>query len=159
MEYVYLTAAGLEKLKNELHELKYTKRPLISQKVATARDHGDLKENAEYHAAREELSMVETRVKILQDKIARARIINEEEISTDQVSILTCVKVMDKKNNKEFTYTLVSDDEANFKTGKISTASPVGKGLLGKKVGDVAEISVPAGILKYEVLSISPAEL
>lgn len=155
MEYVYLTAEGLEKLKKELHDLKFVQRPKISQKVATAREHGDLKENAEYHAAREELSMAETKVKILQDKIARARIILDEEISTDQVSILTQVKVKDTKNNKEFTYILVPDDEANFKEGKISIASPVGKGLLGKKAGEIAEISVPAGILKYEVLSIT----
>jgi len=158
VEFVYLTAEGLENLKKELHQLKYVKRPEVSQKVATARDHGDLKENAEYHAAREELSLVETKVQILQDRIARARIIDETEISTDQVSILTRVQVEDQKTKKKFNYTLVSDDEANFKEGKISIASPVGKGLLGKKVGDAAEISVPAGILKYKILDISLPE-
>ena len=155
MEFVYLTEDGFEKLKKELHTLKFVKRPEISQKVATARDHGDLKENAEYHAAREELSMVETKVQILQDKIARARIIDENDISTDQVSIMTSVNVKDKKSGKEFNYTLVSDDEASFKEGKISISSPVGKGLLGKKVGQIAEIKVPAGSLKYEILNIS----
>ena len=155
MEFIYLTAEGFENLKKELHQLKYVKRPETSQKVATARDHGDLKENAEYHAAREELSMIETRVQILQDRVARARVVDEQEISTDQASILTSVKVKDKKSGKEFNYILVSDDEANFKEGKISISSPVGKGLLGKKVGEVANIQVPAGILKYEILSIS----
>ncbi|MCB0282026.1 MAG: transcription elongation factor GreA [Calditrichae bacterium] len=158
MEFVYLTAEGLEKLKTELHTLKYTKRPEVSQKVATARDHGDLKENAEYHAAREELSLVETKILQLQDRVARARIIDESELTTDQASILTKVKVQDQKTNKEFEYTLVSDDEANFKLGKISIASPVGKGLLGKKVGEIAEINVPAGTLKYKLLSISLPE-
>jgi len=154
VEFVYLTAEGLENLKKELHELKYVKRREVSNKVATARDHGDLKENAEYHAAREELSLVETKVQILQDRIARARIVDEEEITTDQVSILTQVRIEDQKSKKKFNYTLVSDDEANFKEGKISIASPVGKGLLGKKVGELAEINVPAGILKYKILSI-----
>lgn len=158
MEFVYLTAEGLEKLKKDLHELKFVKRPGVSQKVAAARDHGDLKENAEYHAAREELSMVETKVQILQDKIARARIITEEDVSVEQVSILTSVKVKDQKSEKEFKYTLVSDDEADFKEGKISVSSPVGKGLLGKKVGQIAEIKVPAGHLKYEILNISLPE-
>lgn len=158
MEFVYLTEEGLQKLKEELHELKYVRRPKVSQKVATARDHGDLKENAEYHAAREELSLVETKVQILQDKIARARIVDEDDISTEQASILTKVKVQDQKSKKEFTYTLVSDDEANVKEGKISIASPVGRGLLGKKVGEIAEIKVPAGLLQYKLLSISTPE-
>jgi len=158
VEYVYLTAEGLQSLKQELHELKYKKRPEVSQKVATARDHGDLKENAEYHAAREELSLVETKVQMLQDRIARARIVNESDISTDQVSILTTVQVEDQKTKKKFNYTLVSDAEANFKEGKISVASPVGKGLLGKKTGDIAEISIPAGILQYKILSINLPE-
>jgi len=159
VEFVYLTAEGLDKLKKELHFLKYVKRPEVSQKVATARDHGDLKENAEYHAAREELSMVETKVQILQDRVARARIVEESDISTDQVSILTQVKVRDQKSKKEFTYILVSDEEANFKEGKISISSPVGKGLLGKKTKEIAEIKVPAGILKYEILSIELPKL
>ena len=154
MEYVYLTEEGLQKLKDELHELKYTIRPQISQKVATARDHGDLKENAEYHAAREELSMVETKIQQLQDRIARARIISEDEINTDEVSILNTVKVKDLRNDKEYEYTLVSAEEANIKENKISVTSPVGKGLLGRKVGEIAEIQVPAGLLRYEILEI-----
>jgi len=158
MEFVYLSAEGLEKLKNELHELKYVTRPKVTEKVSTARDHGDLKENAEYHAAREELSMVETKVQILQDRVARARVIEEDDISTNEAGLLNVVKIKDTKTKKEFKYTLVGDEEANFKEGKISVASPVGKGLLGKKVGDIAEIKVPAGLLKYEILSIGLPE-
>lgn len=154
MDFVYLSAEGFEKLKKKLHELKYVTRPKITEKVATARDHGDLKENAEYHAAREELSMVETKVQILQDSVARARVIAEEDISTDEVGILNVVKIREMKSNKEYSYTLVADAEASFKEGKISVASPVGKGLLGKKVGEIAKIKVPAGLLKYEILSI-----
>ncbi|MGD9899007.1 MAG: transcription elongation factor GreA [Calditrichaceae bacterium] len=155
MEYVYLTAEGLNNLKNDLHKLKYNTRPAISQKVATAREHGDLRENAEYHAAREELSLVETKIQQLQDRLARARIIDEKEITTDQVSILTSVKVLDLKNNKEYNYTLVSSEEADIKQDKISITSPVGKGLLGKKIDEIAEINVPAGTLRYKILSIT----
>ena len=158
MEFVYLTAEGLEKLKSELHYLKFTKRPEVSQKVAAARDHGDLKENAEYHAAREELSLLETKIHQISDRVARARIIEEGELSTEHASILTTVNVEDQKTKKQFKYTLVSDDEANFKLGKISVASPVGKGLLGKKVGEIAEIQVPAGMLHYKLLSITLPE-
>lgn len=154
MEYVYLTKEGLDKLKNELHDLKFNKRPIISQKIATARDHGDLKENAEYHAAREELSLLETKLHQLQDKVARARIIDESDVTIDHVSILTSVNVQDLKRNKEYEYTLVSAEETDIKNNKISIASPVGKGLLGKKVGEIAEIEAPAGILRYKILSI-----
>ena len=154
MEFVYLSAKGLEKLKQELHELKYVTRPKVTEKVATAREHGDLKENAEYHAAREELSMVETKVQLLQDSVARARVIERDDISTDEIGILNVVKIRDTKSKKEFTYSIVADEEASFKDGKISIASPVGKGLLGKKIGEIAEIKVPAGLLKYEILSI-----
>lgn len=154
MEYVYLTQEGLDKLKKELHDLKFNKRPFISQKIATARDHGDLKENAEYHAAREELSLLETKLHQLQDKVARARIIDESDVTIDHVSILTSVNVQDLKRNKEYEYTLVSAEETDVKKNKISIASPVGKGLLGKKVGEIAEIEAPAGILRYKILSI-----
>ena len=155
MEYVYLTQEGMDNLKKELHDLKFNVRPKISQKVATAREHGDLKENAEYHAAREELSMTETKIQHLQDRVARARLIDEKEISVEEVSILNSVKVQDQRNKKEYVYTLVSAEEANIKEDKISIASPVGKGLLGKKVGELAEINVPAGVLRYRILEIS----
>jgi len=158
LEYVYLTQDGLDKLKIELNDLKFKKRPSVSQKVATAREHGDLKENAEYHAAREELSLLETKIHQMQDRIARARIINEDEIGTEHVAILTTVQVEDLKLNKEFEYSLVSEDEADFKQNKISISSPVGKGLLGKKVDEIAEIAVPAGTLKYKILSIKVNE-
>lgn len=155
MEFVYLTENGLKNLKAELHELKYKIRPTISQKVATAREMGDLKENAEYHAAREELSLAETKIQQIQDRVARARVIDENDRETDQVSILTTVKVLDLKRNKEYEYTLVSADEADIKSNKISISSPVGKGLLGKKVDEIAEIQVPAGLLNYKIISIS----
>ncbi len=154
MAYVYLTKEGLEKLKNELHELKYKIRPQISQKVATAREHGDLKENAEYHAAREELAMVESRVQELEDKLARAMVISEDEINTETVSILNTVTIEDLNKGRTLKYTLVSAEEADFKQGKISITSPVGKALLGKKVDEIVEINVPAGILKYKILKI-----
>lgn len=158
MDYVYLTKEGLKKLKDELNELKYKKRPKISQKVATAREHGDLKENAEYHAAREELSFIETKIQMTQDRIARARIISEDDIETSHVAILTTVVVEDQKTKKEYKYSLVSEDEADFKQNKISVSSPVGKGLLGRKVGEIAEISVPAGLLNYKIKSIKANE-
>jgi len=154
VNYVYLTKEGLKKLKDELHELKYKVRPKISQKVATAREHGDLKENAEYHAAREELSMVETRVQELEDKIARAMIISEDEINVDTVSILNKVTIEDLNKGRKLSYILVSEEEADFKQNKISITSPVGKALLGKKVGEEVEVHVPAGTLRYKILSI-----
>jgi len=155
LEYVYLTPEGLKNLKDELHELKFKKRPLVSQKVATAREHGDLKENAEYHVAREELSLLESKIQQLQDRVARARIIDENELHNDHVIILSSVRVRDLKRKREYEYTLVSPEEADVKENKISISSPVGQGLLGKKVGEVAEINVPAGLIKYEILSIS----
>jgi transcription elongation factor GreA len=158
LDFVYLTKDGLNKLKKELNELKYKTRPTISQKVATAREHGDLKENAEYHAAREELSLLETKIQSMQDRVARARIISEDDIQTDHVAILTTVTVEDQKSKKKYDYSLVSEDEADFKQDKISISSPVGKGLLGKKVNEIAEIPVPAGLLQYKILSIKANE-
>ncbi len=154
MDVVYLSPKGMEKLKQELHDLKYVKRPEVSQKVATARDHGDLKENAEYHAAREELSFVETKILQLQLRLSKARIIDSAELSTDQVTIFSKVTVMDVKRKKEIVYTIVSAEEADLKLLKISVASPIGKGLLGKKIGERAEIQVPAGIITYDILNI-----
>ena len=154
MEYVYISKEGLENLKKELHELKYKIRPAVSQKVASAREQGDLKENAEYHAAREELSLTETKVQQLQDRIARARIVEQDEIGRDEISILNKVRLLDLKREKEIVYTLVSEDEADIKQKKISIASPVAKGLLGRKKGEIAEIQVPAGLLRYKILAI-----
>ena len=154
MDIEYLTKDGLQKIKDELHEYKYKKRPEISQKVATAREHGDLKENAEYHAAREELSMMESKIHQLQDRISRARIINEKDIPGDKVYLLTKVVMKDLDFDETLEYQLVSPAEANVGENKISTTSPIGKALLGKTKGDKVEIQVPAGILHYEILEI-----
>ena len=150
----YFTKEGLEKAKKELHDMKYNQRPIISQKVATAREHGDLKENAEYHAAREELSLIESRIQELQGRISRARLISEEEIATDKVYILTTVKLKDLKFDDELEYKLVSASEADFKSNKISIDSPMGKALIGKGVGETVEVPAPGGIMQYEILEI-----
>jgi transcription elongation factor GreA len=144
----------LQKLNDELREYKFKQRPIISQKVAAAREHGDLKENAEYHAAREELSFMETKILQLQDRIGRARIINEEDLPNDKVYILKTVVLKDLKFDDTLEYTLVSPAESNFDEGKISIASPIGKSLLGRSVGDKVEVQAPAGVLKYEILKI-----
>jgi transcription elongation factor GreA len=149
-----MTKESLQKLKDELHEKKFKKRPLVSQKVATARDHGDLKENAEYHAAREELSLLETKIQQLEDRIGRTRVIKEEELPNDKVYILKTVVLKDLKFEDTLEYTLVSPAEANFEENKISSASPIGKALLGKGVGDQVEVQAPAGVLKYKILEI-----
>jgi len=150
----YLTKDGLQKLKEELHDCKYKKRPIVSQKVGTAREHGDLKENAEYHAAREELSMLETKIHILQDRISRARIIDEKEIPDDKVYLLTTVILKDLDFDEMLEYQLVSPSEADALKNKISTTSPIGKALLGKSRGEKVNIEVPAGTIHYEVLDI-----
>jgi len=150
----YFTKEGLENAKNELHDMKYNQRPIISQKVATAREHGDLKENAEYHAAREELSMIESKIQDLQGRISRARLISEDDIATDSVHILTTVKLKDLKFDDELEYKLVSASEADYKENKISVDSPMGKALIGKGVGDTVEVPAPGGVMKYEILRI-----
>lgn len=154
MQYEYMSENTLQKLKDELKENKFKKRPVISQKVAAAREHGDLKENAEYHAAREELSMMETRIQQLQDRISRARILKENEIPNDKVYILKTAVLKDLKFEDTLEYTIVSPAEANFAENKISSTSPIGRALLGKSVGDQIEVKAPAGILKYEILEI-----
>ncbi len=154
MQYEYMSKESLQKLKDELHENKFKKRPIVSQKIATAREHGDLKENAEYHAAREELSLLETKIQQLQDRISRTRIIKEDELPNDKVYILKTVILKDLKFDDTLEYTLVSPAEANFEENKISSASPIGKALLGKGVGDQVEVQAPAGVLKYEILEI-----
>jgi transcription elongation factor GreA len=149
-----MTKDGLDKIKKELREYKFEKRPLISQKIAAARELGDLKENAEYHAAREELSLLETKIHKLQERIGRVRIIDEKEIPADKVYILTTVVLKDLDFDEVIEYMLVSATEANFDENKISTASPIGKALLGKSKGDRVAVEVPAGILNYEILDI-----
>ena len=152
---VYLTENGIKKLETELYELRHNVRPKISEKVNEARELGDLKENAEYHAAREELSMCETRIQQVNSILAHSVMISKENMDTESIRILSDIKLENLKNNKIVNYTLVSQEEADLKCGKISVNSPVGKGLLGHKVGEVVDITVPAGKLQFKVLEIS----
>ena len=151
----YYTEDGLKKLKDELEHLKFVERPNISQQIAEARDKGDLSENAEYDAAKEAQGMLEMKIAKLEEMYAGARIIDESQLDTDKVLALSIVKIRNLNTKAEMTFTLVAETEADIKTGKISVNSPIGTGLLGKKVGEVAEIQVPAGLVKFEILDIS----
>ena len=151
----YYTEEGLKKLRDELNYLKDVERPKASQAIADARDKGDLSENAEYDAAKEAQGMLEMKISKLEEVVANARIIDESQLDTSKVLVLSKVKIKNQNNGMEMTYTLVAESEANLATGKISVSSPIGKGLLGKKVGDIAEIQVPNGTLKFEILEIS----
>ncbi len=151
----YITEKGLLKLKAELEQLESIERPSISRQIAEARDKGDLSENAEYDAAKEAQGLLEMRIAKLQDVIANSRIIDESKIDTDKVQLLNKVKIKNTKNNAEMTYTLVSASEADLKAGKLSVDTPIAKGLLGKRVGDVVEITVPNGTIPFEILDIS----
>ncbi len=151
----YYTEEGLKKLKDELEHLKFVERPNISQQIAEARDKGDLSENAEYDAAKEAQGMLEMKIAKLEEMYAGARIIDESQLDTDKVLALSIVKIRNLNTKAEMTFTLVAETEADIKTGKISVNSPIGTGLLGKKVGEVAEIKVPAGLVKFEILDIS----
>jgi len=154
VQYEYMSKESLQKLKDDYKDKKFKKRPIVSQKVASAREHGDLKENAEYHAAREELSHLESKILQLQDRISRARILKEDELPNDRVYILKTVVLKDLKFKDTLEYTLVSPSEANFEENKISSVSPIGKALLGKEIGDKVEVQAPAGVIKYEILEI-----
>jgi transcription elongation factor GreA len=151
----YLSKEGYERLQNELHDLKFVKRPFISKQIADARDKGDLSENAEYHAAKEDQGHLETKISQVESLLAISRIIDESKLDNSKVMLLSKVLVMNHNVKKEFTYTVVSENEADFKIGKISAKSPIGAGLMGKKVGEIAEITAPAGIIKLEILDIS----
>ncbi len=151
----YYTAEGLEKLKQELKQMESVQRPKISQQIADARDKGDLSENAEYDAAKEAQGLLEAKIAQLKEIISNARIVDESQLDTSKALILSKVRIKNTSNNKEMTYTLVAAKEADLKTGKISVESPIGKGLLGKKVGDIAEVNVPTGMIKFEILEIS----
>jgi len=155
MNKVYLSKDGYNKLKDELFSLKKEKRPQITQEIAEARAHGDLKENAEYHAAREMQGMVEARIAELEHKLSTATIIDDVNIPADQVYIGATVTLWDKEMKQEIKYTLVSEDEADFKTKKISVVSPVAKALLGHKVGDKVQVQVPARLITYEIKEIT----
>lgn len=150
----YYTKDGLEKLKNELSELKSKGRAEIARQIADARDKGDLSENAEYDAAKDAQGHLEAKIAQLEDLVSVARLLDESNIDTSRVSILSKVTIKNKKNGALVTYTLVSEEEADLKTLKISTMSPIGKGLLGKKKGEVAKIKTPAGEMEFEIVDI-----
>ena len=151
----YCTPEGLKKLRDELNQLKDVERPRASQAIAEARDKGDLSENAEYDAAKEAQGLLEMKIAKLEELVANARIIDESQLDVSKVLVLSTVKLKNLANKMEITYTLVAESEADLKAGKISVSSPIGKGLLGKSVGEIAEIKVPNGTLKMEILEIS----
>lgn len=155
MATTYMTASGLQKLKEELQHLESVERPRVIAAIAEAREKGDLSENAEYDAAKEEQGVLESRIAMLKGKIMDARIIDETSINTDEVQILTKVRVQNLKTGQEKVYQLVTEGEANILEGKIATTTPIAKGLMGKKVGDTAEVMVPAGTLQFKILEIS----
>ncbi|TRZ46406.1 transcription elongation factor GreA [Robertkochia solimangrovi] len=151
----YYTEAGIKKLREELDQLKSIERPKASQAIADARDKGDLSENAEYDAAKEAQGLLEMRISKLEETLANARVIDESSLDTSKVLVHSNVKIKNQANGMEMKYKLVAESEADLKTGKISVSSPIGKGLLGKKVGEIAEVNVPNGTLKFEILEIS----
>lgn len=155
MAVTYMTAEGLRKLKDDLIRLESVERPEISRQIAEARDKGDLSENAEYDAAKEAQGILEGKIAQLKNLIATARIIDESAIKTDEVQIMNKVTIRNLKTNKNMTYTLVSESEADLKIGKIAINSPIAQGLLGKKVGDKVDIQVPSGKVGFEVIDIS----
>jgi len=152
---IYVSKATLEQMKAELHHLKSVERPAASRAIAEAREKGDLKENAEYDAAKEAQGLLEAKIKKMEGDMANARILDADSIDTSKVSILTKVTVTNLNNQKVVTYQIVSEKEADLKSGKISVTSPIGQGLLGKVVGDIAEVKAPAGMLKFKVENIS----
>ena len=154
-EIIYLTAEGYKKLKDELDHMRSVERPAISAAIAEARDKGDLSENAEYDAAREAQGLLEMRIAKLEDTLANARVIDESKIDTSRVQILSKFTLLNPNNGKEVVYTIVSENEANLREGKLAIGTPIAKALLGKKAGDVVEVTVPAGVLKLEIKDIS----
>jgi transcription elongation factor GreA len=153
--FAYYTKHVLEQLKAELQRLKTVERPAASKAIAEAREKGDLKENAEYDAAKEAQGLLEAKIQRLEGELTNARVMDEGAIDTSKASILTKVTVTNLNSEKQVTYHLVSEKEADLKLGKISVTSPIGKGLLGKKIGEVAEVKVPAGVLKFKVENIT----
>ena len=154
-EIQYYSAEGLAQLKEELLQLETVERPRISAMIAEARDKGDLSENAKYDSAKEAQGLLEMKIAKLQNLIANARILDESKLDTSKILIYSIVTIKNLKNGQQFVYTIVPESEANFKEGKISVSSPIAKGLLGKKVGEVAEVSAPVGILRFEILKIA----
>ena len=154
-KFQYYTAEALDKLKAELHYLKITGRSDMAKQIAEARDKGDLSENAEYDAAKDAQGLLELKISKMEEIISIARVLDESTIDLSVVSIYSIVQIKNTKNGASFTYTIVSEEEADLKAGKISVSSPFGKGLLGKKVGDLAEITAPAGKLEFEIMSLT----
>ncbi|WP_276168250.1 transcription elongation factor GreA [Zobellia alginiliquefaciens] len=151
----YYTKEGLQKLREELNQLKDVERPKASQAIAEARDKGDLSENAEYDAAKEAQGLLELKISKMEETLSNARLIDESQLDTSKALVLSTVKLKNQTNGMEMKYTLVAESEADLKAGKISVNSPIGKGLLGKKVGEIAEITVPNGTLKFDILEIT----
>jgi transcription elongation factor GreA len=152
---IYLSKVGYDNLKEELHRLKTIERPSIINQIAEARDKGDLSENAEYDAAKEAQGLLESRISKLEIDLSNSRVIDETKLNNNNVSLLSKVTIKNIANNNEMTYTIVSESEADLSQKKISASSPIGKGLIGKKVGDIADIVVPNGTLKFEIINIS----
>ncbi|KKY62514.1 transcription elongation factor GreA [Tannerella forsythia] len=155
MGVTYMTEEGYNKILSEINYLESVKRPEISAQIAEARDKGDLSENAEYDAAKEAQGILEGKIAQLKGLISNARLIDEAQIKTDVVQIMNKVKIKNLQNKAVMTYTLVSDSEANLKENKIAVSTPIAQGLMGKRVGDIAEIQVPSGIMKFEIMEIS----
>ena len=151
----YVTEQGLERLKKEIEQLETVERPKISQQIAEARDKGDLSENAEYDAAKEAQGMLELKISKLKNALANSRILDQSKIDTSTVQILNKVQIKNKKTGVVMEYTIVSDTEADLKEGKMSINTPIAKGLLGKKVGEIAEVQVPSGKMEFEIIKIS----
>lgn len=154
-DIIYVTEEGLEKLKEELNQLRNIERPKISAHIADARDKGDLSENAEYTAAKEAQGMLEMRISKLEDTVSRARVIDESKIDTSSVKILNKVKIKNLQTNSVVEYQLVPENEADLKLKKLAVGSPIAQGLIGKKIGDVVEITVPSGMIPFEIIDIS----
>jgi len=154
-ELTYLTQDGLDKLKLEIHELKTKERSAVANAIAEAREKGDLSENAEYDAAKEAQSLLELKISQLENLLVNSRLVDDSTMDNSKVFILSFVKLLNKKNNLSVTYQIVSEKEANIKLSKISVDSPIGKGLLGKKVGDVVSINIPVGVVEFEILEIT----
>jgi len=155
MAISYVTEDGYNKMTEELRQLEAVERPAISKQIAEARDKGDLSENAEYDAAKEAQGLLEMKISLLKEKIANARLIDESKLNTDIVQILNKVEIKNTKTGQRMTYMLVSEQEASLKEGKLAVNTPIAKALLGKKVGDVVEVTVPAGKIPFEILNIS----
>lgn len=155
MAVTYMTEEGYNKLRDEIAQLEAVERPAISKLIAEARDKGDLSENAEYDAAKEAQGLLEAKIAQMKNTLANARLINKDQIGTDSVQILNKVTIKNTKNGAKMTYTLVAESEADLKANKIAVSTPIAQGLLGKKVGDIAEIKVPSGIMSFEIIDIS----